>query len=186
MLDPFLLELDDGVFGEQRDDTINTKFRRLLDDPVHFFTLQQRLGKNERGTGSGGRLYRLKNTGDQLLGGDVRYLSAISDGAIVGERQTLSRLDAQTIFHMNEKGTGNSYGRGRDSIGCHKKRRHRTSEPSVVVRGGERYSKNVFILSKKPSPSASIVMPLSLANSMSNSFCLAVSLVGICTLIVNS
>jgi hypothetical protein len=34
----------------------------------------------------------------------------------------------------------------------------------------QRYSKKVFILSKKPSPSSSIDMPLSLANSVSNSF----------------
>ena len=42
-----------------------------------------------------------------------------------------------------------------------------------------RYSKKVFILSKKPSLSSSIDMPLSLANSSSNSFWRAVSLVGI-------
>ena len=46
------------------------------------------------------------------------------------------------------------------------------------------YSKNVFILSKKPSPLASMDMPLSLAYSIRSSFCLAVNFVGIWTLIV--
>jgi hypothetical protein len=41
------------------------------------------------------------------------------------------------------------------------------------------YSKKVFILSKKPSPSASAVMPLSFANSSSSCFCFDESLVGI-------
>ena len=49
----------------------------------------------------------------------------------------------------------------------------------VSGRDRRRYSKKVFILSKKPSLSSSIDMPLSLANSLSNSFCRGVSLVGI-------
>ena len=49
---------------------------------------------------------------------------------------------------------------------------------------GAAHSKNVFILSKNPSPSVSVDIPLSFANSPNNSFCLGDSLVGIWILIL--
>ena len=91
----------------------------------------------------------------------------------VGDPHFFADCDAQAFSQMIEERTGDREGAVVDLRSGNKKNRHRESEGSRKT-----YSKKVFILSKNPSPSVSRETPLSLANSVSNSFCLTDSLVG--------
>ena len=175
MIEAIGTRLDDAVGRHHRRDPIDTQFRSLLDDPIHLFPFEEGLSQDDRGTGVWRSGCRLKNAGSEVTGRDLTHLRVVASTSIVGQGERFTWLQSEALAEMMEQGARDTHGRRDDRIGCHEKRWHAEGN----LEWAARYSKKVFILSKKPSPSASMDIPLSLANSVSSSRCLAVSLVGI-------
>lgn len=97
---------------------------------------------------------------------------------VVGEDEHFTGLKPETIAQVFEERAFNTDHRRRNGVGSHEEGGHRKRGLGEVQVPAD-HSKNVFILSKNPSPSASMDMPLSFANSVSSSFWRAVSFVGI-------
>ncbi len=113
---------------------------------------------------------------DDGLFGDASDFSPVSGALAIAEPEAFTAFNTEAVPDVSEQITSNRNGGRCHALGSNEKDRHADTGFKRDCFG---YSKNVFILSKKPSPLGSMDMPLSLAYSIKSSFCRAVSLVGI-------
>lgn len=104
---------------------------------------------------------------------DFDDLDAVPPPSVVPEPNLFPNLTTEAAPQMMEQRTLDPDGVVLNLVRGDEEDRHAFSD----------YSKKFFTLSRSPSPSLSIVIPLSFANSTRSSFCLGVSLAGMCSLI---
>ena len=127
------LDFHDAVRGMDRNNAVYPQFRRFLNDPVHLFSLEKCLRKNQRWGASSRSLHGLDDSAFEYFRRHVRDLGSVTCAMVVCDEKGLSCTKSKAVAQMVQQGAGDSNGRRCDGVRRHKERGHSAAVEAMTV-----------------------------------------------------